>query len=165
MISPIQNEQDCSGVHLWLILWKAARSLEKHSLQSVERFGLGLSDFGVLEALLHRGPLNAKELGAKVLLTSGSMTAAIDRLEKRGLVIRRNDRTDRRACIVHLTDTGKRFIQKIFEQHREAMESAVSEISIQDRSLLISLLKKTGKSAEAKLLSKQTPTSVRRSQS
>lgn len=156
---------DQTGIHLWLVLWKASRTLEKHSQLSIERFGMGQSDFGVLEALLHRGPLSAKDLGSKVLLTSGSMTAAIDRLEERDLVTRKNDRTDRRLCIVHLTSTGKSFIQKIFEQHSEAMEEAVSEVPLQDRAELVSLLRQVGKSAEQKLQSAKAPTSAERSQS
>lgn len=157
--------QDTRGVHLWLILWKAFRSFEKHSSQSIARFHLGLSDFGVLEAIFHRGPLYAREVGKKVLLTSGSVTAAIDRLEKKGLVIRKDDESDRRACIVHLTEAGQNLIESIFDQHEEAMEEAVSELSIQERSELIELLKKAGKSAEQKLRPEEAPTSAGRSQS
>ncbi len=157
--------QDTSGIHLWLVMWKAFRSLEKHSSQSIARFNLGLSDFGVLEAIFHRGPLHASELGKKVLLTSGSMTAAIDRLEKKRLVARGNDQSDRRACIVHLTESGQDLIRSIFGQHQEAMETAVSELSMQERSQLIELLKKTGKSAEQKLRPNEAPTSAGRSQS
>jgi len=57
------------------------------------------SDFAVLEALLHKGPLPVNEIGKKILLTSGSITVAIDRLEKRGLVERRAHGTDRRASV------------------------------------------------------------------
>src|ERR1700761_4564815 len=84
----LDKTEDLSGIHLWLVLWKASRAVETQAQRSIARFGMVQSDFGVLEALLHRGPLNAKQLGAKVLLTSGSMTAAVDRLAARGLVRR-----------------------------------------------------------------------------
>ncbi|MEO6909411.1 MAG: MarR family transcriptional regulator [Edaphobacter sp.] len=102
---------DTSGIHLWLVLWKATRSLEAHAERSIRGFGMCQSDFGVLEALLHRGPLSVKDLGAKVLLTSGSMTAAVDRLTARGLVMRQDDAHDRRSRIIHLTDLGKELIE------------------------------------------------------
>jgi MarR family 2-MHQ and catechol resistance regulon transcriptional repressor len=108
------------------------------------------SDFGVLEALLHKGPLAINELGAKVLLTSGSITTAIDRLEKRGLVARGGDAADRRARIVHLTPAGRKLIRKLFVAHEEAMEAAVSALAPEEREVLLNLLRKLGRGAEEK---------------
>src|ERR1700730_14653038 len=82
-----------SGVHVFLVLWKAAsavRSYAEEGISELERCG---SDFAVLEALLHKGPLPVNEIGKKVLLTSGSITVAVDRLETKGLVERRGART------------------------------------------------------------------------
>ena len=64
MNDPTQNgsETDTSGVHLWLVLWKAMRSLEAHAMRNIGGFGMGKSDFGVLEALLHRGPMSVKQI-------------------------------------------------------------------------------------------------------
>lgn len=143
------KEPDLSGIHLWLVLWKAARAVEAQADRSIARFGMGRSDFGVLEALLHRGPLPAKELGAKVLLTSGSVTAAIDRLAERGLVRREDDARDRRVCMVHLTATGRRTIERAFAQHREDMEEALAKYSVEDRRALLPLLRRLGRTAEA----------------
>lgn len=142
---------DSSGIHLWLVLWKAARSLEAHATRSIREFDMCQSDFGVLEALLHRGPLSVKQLGAKVLLTSGSMTAAVDRLEARGLIKRHDDTDDRRSRIIHLTEKGRGLIEKIFTQHREAMEQAVAGFPAEERLALIGSLRRLGLSAEAKL--------------
>src|ERR1700727_3167576 len=128
---------DTSGVHVWLVLWKASRAVEAHALRSIAGLDMGLSDFGVLEALLHKGPLAIKDLGAKVLLTSGSITTAIDRLERRGLVERGNDENDRRSRIVRLTPVGRQTIRKAFAEHRIAMEQAVSGLSVEDRDRLI----------------------------
>jgi len=97
-----------SGVHLFLVLWKAARAVEAYAEKSITDLEMCGSDFAVLEALLHKGPLPVNAIGKKILLTSGSITAAVDRLEKRGLVERRAHGTDRRARIVHLTLEGRK---------------------------------------------------------
>jgi len=91
-----------SGVHVFLVLWKAARAVEGYAKKSVSGLEMCGSDFAVLEALLHKGPLPINEIGKRVLLTSGSITVAVDRLETKGLVERRAHGTDRRARIVHL---------------------------------------------------------------
>src|SRR5947199_4956019 len=75
-----------SGVHVFLVLWKAARAVESYAENSIIGLEMCGSDFAVLEALLHKGPLPVNEIGKKILLTSGSITVAVDRLEKRGLV-------------------------------------------------------------------------------
>ncbi|MGI8744991.1 MAG: MarR family winged helix-turn-helix transcriptional regulator [Bryobacteraceae bacterium] len=106
------------------------------------------SDFGVLEALLHKNCLPVSALGAKVLLTSGSITTAVDRLEDRGLVARGGDPTDRRARIVHLTGAGRKLICKLFAKHQQAMEQAVSSLTPAERILLLGLLRKLGRRAE-----------------
>src|SRR5262245_26308897 len=97
-----------TGVHVWLVLWKAAQAVEAYAERSIAHLDICGSDFGVLEALLHRGPLPINEIGRKVLLTSGSITVAVDRLEQKGLVERRPSPDDRRAKIVHLTREGRK---------------------------------------------------------
>src|SRR5262249_16058596 len=85
-----------SGVNVFLVLRKAARAVEAYAQKSVSGLEMCGSDFAVLEALLHKGPLPVNEIGRKVLLTSGSITVAIDRLETKGLVERRSSSADRR---------------------------------------------------------------------
>ena len=75
--------------------------------QSIVSLDMCRSDFAVLEVLLHKGPQSAGEIGRRVDLTSGSITTAIDRLEKRGLVARAAHASDRRARVVHLTPGGQ----------------------------------------------------------
>ena len=151
MATKAQVEIDTSGVHVFLVMWKATRVLEQHGHRSIAGLEMGLSDFGVLEALLHKGPLAIKDLGAKVLLTSGSITTAIDRLERRGLVERGNDENDRRSRIVRLTPLGRQMIRKAFASHRIAMEEAVSGLPAEDHSRLIDLLRRLGQAAEEQL--------------
>src|ERR1700738_1993627 len=79
--------QDTSGVHVWLVLGKAFQALAARAQESLNlsRTGLGDSYFRVLEVLLHKGPLPVNPIGPKVWLTPGSISVAVDRLEKKGL--------------------------------------------------------------------------------
>ena len=145
-----KGRSEAGGVHIWLILWKAFRAMEVHANRSVAELGLSMSDFGVLEALLHKGPLPIKTLGEKVLLASGSMTAAIDRLERRGWVERGSDPADRRSRVVRLIADGHKTVETLFADHERDMEEAVAELSDSERRQLIELLRKMGKNAQAR---------------
>src|SRR5438270_2212015 len=141
-----------SGVHVWLVLWKAAQAVEAYAKRSIEHLELGGSDFAVLEALLHKGALPVNEIGRKVLLTSGSITVAVDRLEAKGLVERRASKDDRRARIVHLTKEGGRLITRAYKEHAADMEQlANASLMKAERMTLIRLLKKIGYKALAEL--------------
>ena len=134
-----------SGVHVFLVLWKAAKAVETYAEKSISQLEMCGSDFAVLEALLHKGPLPVNEIGKKILLTSGSITVAVDRLENKGLLERRAHGTDRRAKIVHLTKEGRKLITKAYSDHAADMERLVSaSLSKQERKTLIQLLKQIG---------------------
>lgn len=134
-----------SGVHVFLVLWKAARAVEAYAEKSILDLDMCGSDFAVLEALLHKGPLPVNEIGRKVLLTSGSITVAVDRLEAKGLVERRAHGTDRRARIVHLTKEGRKVITRAYANHAADMERLAStSLTKAERKTLIRLLKKIG---------------------
>jgi MarR family transcriptional regulator, 2-MHQ and catechol-resistance regulon repressor len=134
-----------SGVHVFLVLWKAARAVQAYAEKSITALEIGGSDFAVLEALLHKGPLPVNEIGKKVLLTSGSITVAVDRLEKRCLVERRAHGTDRRARIVHLTKEGRKLITRAYRHHAADLERLMSaSLTSNERATLIRLLKKIG---------------------
>jgi MarR family transcriptional regulator, 2-MHQ and catechol-resistance regulon repressor len=140
-----------SGVHVWLVLWKAAQAVETYAKKSIIDLEMCGSDFAVLEALLHRGALPVNEIGRKVLLTSGSITVAIDRLEDKGLVERRASPDDRRAKIVHLTSEGRKLIARAFNEHAADMDQLASDLSNTERMTLIRLLKKIGYKADAEV--------------
>src|SRR5437763_12192072 len=141
-----------SGVHVWLVLWKAAQAVEAYAKRSIEHLEMCGSDFAVLEALLHKGALPVNEIGKKVLLTSGSITVAVDRLENKGLVERHAHGTDRRAKIVHLTKSGRKVITRAYTNHAADLERLASaSLSRAERETLIGLLKKVGSRAEATL--------------
>jgi MarR family 2-MHQ and catechol resistance regulon transcriptional repressor len=134
-----------SGVHVFLVLWKAASAVQAFAGKSISELEMCGSDFAVLEALLHKGALPVNEIGRKVLLTSGSITVAVDRLETKGLVERRAHETDRRARIVHLTKAGRKLIARVYADHAADMEKLASaSLTKEERKMLIRLLKKIG---------------------
>lgn len=137
-----------SAPHIRLVLWKAAKSIEKVDHASIAGTGLQLSEFAILEVLLHKGPLPINIIGQKVLLTSGSMTAAVNRLVKKGYVMRVRDAEDGRCFQVHLTRTGKSAIQRAYDQHVQKLEQIASVLSDQERDTLVRLLKKIGLHAQ-----------------
>lgn len=150
MTKEVKSLTGGTGVHVFLVLWKAARAVEAYAENSVSQSEMCGSDFAALEALLHKGPLPVNEIGKKVLLTSGSITVAIDRLESKGLVERRAHDTDRRAKVVHLTREGKKLITRVYADHAADMERLASEsLTKKERQTLIRLLKQIGfKAAE-----------------
>ena len=129
---------------LWIVLARCYRAVSQIAERSIAEAGLGLSDFAVLEALLHKGPLTITEIQAKVLLASGSMTAAVDRLERKGLVIRTATPTDRRARVLELTKEGKRVVEAAFWRHAEELEAAMAILNGTEKRRLHGLLKKLG---------------------
>jgi len=149
---------DRSAIHTWLVLMKAYRTLMRHAIRSIEALDMCLSDFAILEALLHKGPQSVKELGRRIDLTSGSMTTAIDRLETRRLVARTDHATDRRTWVIQLTPAGRALISKVFAGHQDAMERAMSGLSRTDRATVTDLLKRLGTSAEAQLTQEEGAT-------
>src|SRR5258706_5528589 len=133
--------------HVWLVMMKAMRALTRYAAAGIEKTGLGLSDFGVLEALLHKGPLPVNTIGPIVGLTPGSISIAVDRLVAKGLVSRAESAEDRRVRIVALTPRGKGFIVAAFRKHSGQMNRVFSELSPKELCGLEVALKKVGKRA------------------
>lgn len=143
-----------TGTKIWVSLWKSGRSIESHALASIASLGMSLTDFAVLEVLLHKGPLPVNTIGKKVLLTSGSITTAVDRLEEKGLVERLDSPSDRRVRIVSLTKEGTRQIKVAFAEHQKHLELAVSPLTKGEQRQLVELLKKLGQGADLLNMSK-----------
>src|SRR6201981_183813 len=135
--------------HVWLVMMKAMRALTRYAAAGIEETGLGLSDFGVLEVLLHRGPLPVNTMGPMVDLTPGSISIAVDRLVVKGLVSRIESAEDRRVRIVALTPRGKDLIVSAFRKHSGQMKRVFSELSPEELRGLEVTLKKVGKRAAA----------------
>ncbi|MEN8661292.1 MAG: MarR family winged helix-turn-helix transcriptional regulator [Lentimonas sp.] len=138
-----------SGSHLFLLMWKASRAVMSFDQASIARSGFkSLSDFAVLEVLLHKGSLPVNTIGEKVLLTSGSITTAVQRLEMKGLVLRERSADDARVVLVHLTDAGRELIESSFEAHSTNLDQLFETFDDTERATFAELMRKVGQRAE-----------------
>src|SRR5580692_4027491 len=135
--------------HVWIVMMKAMRALTRYATAGIAETGLGLSDFGVLELLLYRGPLAVNTIGPIVDLTPGSISIAVDRLVAKGLVSRVESAKDRRVRIVTLTSRGRDLIVTAFRKHAGQMKGVFSELSPEELRGFELALKKVGKRAAA----------------
>jgi MarR family 2-MHQ and catechol resistance regulon transcriptional repressor len=133
-----------TALKLYTQLMRAANAVTEKMHRHLPRKKLSISQFGVLEALLHLGPLCQKDIGKKILKTSGNMTLVIDNLEKRGLVRREKDPEDRRKLQVSLTPEGRDLIQSIFPVHSRIAGKVFSSLDPVEQTTLGKLLKKLG---------------------
>jgi len=141
----IHESHESLATRLRLILSKASKTVERIDKDSIASTGLCLSDFQVLEVLLHKGPMPVNSIGRRVLLTSGSISTAVQRLEKRGMVRRKTSEIDRRVQIIDLQPTGKKFISTAFNNHSRNLGSAMKHMTPTELLNLNFLLKKLGK--------------------
>lgn len=132
------------AIDLFLVLQKTYRATLARVEDSKKKVGLGDSDFRVLEALFCRGPLPVNVIGELIDLTTGSITTAVDRMEAKWLVVRKNHANDRRIRLVELTSKGRRLIERASAQFSADMDDAFSCLTQEERSTLARLLGKLG---------------------
>jgi MarR family transcriptional regulator, 2-MHQ and catechol-resistance regulon repressor len=137
--------QKTDATQVFLVLWKAYLALLAKADESKKNVGLGDSDYRVLEALFQKGPLPVNVIGEMVELTTGSITTAVDRMESKWLVVRKNHPEDRRVRLVELTAKGRRLIEKAYAQHSSDMEKAMNSLSRHERAELVDLLSRLDK--------------------
>jgi MarR family 2-MHQ and catechol resistance regulon transcriptional repressor len=142
----MKANSDLTAPKLWIVFARCYRVMAQWAERSIVDLGICTSDFMVLEALLHKGPLTISEIQGKVLLASGSMTAAVDRVESLGLVVRTTTARDRRARVLELTPKGREMIEKAYAEHAEQLEAAMSVLDPEEKQELYETLKKLGHS-------------------
>jgi MarR family 2-MHQ and catechol resistance regulon transcriptional repressor len=136
------------AIHTWLIMLKASKAIYRFALPPIHKEGLGDSDFRVLDVLLHKGPMPVNALGPKVDLNPGSVSVAVDRLYKKGLVTRVESENDRRVRTVALTEKGRRVFVPIFRQHAALIKRAFQDVSPEEQRQMEEVLKRIGKRAK-----------------
>jgi MarR family transcriptional regulator, 2-MHQ and catechol-resistance regulon repressor len=139
-------------VHCWLVWRKADEAARDYLYRGIEETGISDTDFRVLEALLHKGPLPVNTIGPKVHLTPGSISVAVDRLlekAKKALVSRAESSEDRRVRIVAVTKSGKDLIVPIFRKHAAEIGRVFADANPKELQILEGVLKKAGKRAKA----------------
>jgi MarR family 2-MHQ and catechol resistance regulon transcriptional repressor len=138
------NKKEARALRTYVKLMRAAETVTTRIHRHLSTLGLTLSQFGVLEALYHIGPLSQRELGQKLFRSSGNVTMVIDNLEKRALVRRERKADDRRYFIVHLTDEGYDLIDTIFPPHANVITNEMCVLEAAEQDALASLCKKLG---------------------
>jgi len=138
------TEDEVRALNTFIKLVRATETVIASTSAHLVDSGVTPTQFGVLEALYHLGPMRLCDLAAKHLRTSGTLTIVIDNLEKSGLVERRPSPTDRRSVMVHLTDTGRSTIADLFPAHARGVREAMSVLTEEEQVELGRLCRKLG---------------------
>ena len=142
------NPEQVLALDTFIKFTRASDALETR-LSRLSHFDeVTLSQFGVLETLLHLGPLSQSEICGKLLKSGGNITLVIDNLEKRSLVRRQTSASDRRVTTVSLTEIGAALIQRIFPEQVEAVVEEFSVLTPEEQKTLGALCKKLGKQSK-----------------
>jgi MarR family 2-MHQ and catechol resistance regulon transcriptional repressor len=145
---PARDARTEAALKLYVVLLRATSAVTKRVHRSITRHGLTPAEFGVLEALYHRGPMLLGEVQRRILVSSGGVTFIIDRLSAKGLVSRRERSEDRRARYADLTPAGERLIDRIFPEHAKNIADVIGVLEPGEQRLATELLKRLGTSAE-----------------
>ena len=136
-----------AALKLWVVLSRAHASIYAHAVSHAARHGLSLAEFAILEALYHRGRMVLGEIQRRILVSSGGITFLVDRLAGKGLVVRQECPSDRRAKYVALTREGARLIRQLFPSHARVLTKAMSGLSRSEQTEAARLLRSLGRAA------------------
>ncbi|NUN69541.1 MAG: MarR family transcriptional regulator [Bacteroidetes bacterium] len=146
------------ALSLWVKLARSSDTMAMLTSKDIDRYGVTVSQFGVIESLGHLGPMKIGEMCSKKLMTGGNMTVVVDNLEKLGLIERVKDPEDRRASIIRLTPQGEAKFAEMFPAHAQFVEEQIwGSLSDTEIEQLSELLKKLGCSLKMKLSQLNTP--------
>lgn len=138
------------ALNAYINLIRASDSVAGQTATELEAYGLTVGQFGVLEALLHLGPLCQYTLAEKLLRSGGNITLVVDNLEKHGWVRRERQKDDRRMVRIHLTPEGRRLIGRVFPEHARAVARQMSGLTPAEQETLRRLARKLGSAAPTK---------------
>jgi len=135
-------QADRQALRLYMVLTRTYKTLLDKDQRNIRSYGFNASEFGVLELLYNKGPHPIQQIGDKILITSGTMTYVIDKLEKKGLLVRRPCDKDRRIVHVELTEAGRERMSEILPDHYNAIGESLRGLTHVEKELAIALLKK-----------------------
>lgn len=136
--------EEIRALDCFIKLMRATESVNSVVTKTIFSAGLTESQFGVLEALFHLGPLNQNQIGQKILKSGGNITLVIDNLTKQGLVNKEKRLSDRRCFWISLTDKGRQLIESIFPEHVKTITSRMSVLNADEQAELGHLCRKLG---------------------
>lgn len=120
------------------------------AVKDMKRNGLSAAEFSVLELLYHKGRMPLQPIGDKILVTSGSITYTVDKLEQKGYLKRVECADDRRVTYAEITEAGKDLFDRIFPPHAELVESLMEGLTPDEKQQAIMLIKKLGYYAQSR---------------
>ena len=141
----MQNESPQAvrqAVRLYIVLTRTYKTLLDMDQRNIRSYGLHTTEFGVLELLYNKGPHPLQQIGDKILITSGTITYVIDKLEKKGLIIRRPCDQDRRIIYAEITEAGQKKMSEILPNHYKALAESLKGLDPDETEQAIELLKK-----------------------
>ncbi|MCL4306347.1 MarR family transcriptional regulator [bacterium] len=141
------SASEVRALDAYIKLMRAADSVTARVTRALSAHNLTISQFGILEALMHLGELHQNELGQKLLKSSGNITLVVDNLEKRGLITRERSTDDRRFVWVRLTKDGEAYIQKVFPEIVKVITHSMVVLSPFEQEKMAEYLKQVGLSA------------------
>jgi MarR family transcriptional regulator, 2-MHQ and catechol-resistance regulon repressor len=144
---PDLDEATAAALRLWVIMSRAQSAVTTQAAAHVQQHGLTLAEFGILEALYHRGPMLLGEVQKRILVSSGGITFLVDRLTAKGLVERRSCDYDRRARYAALTAKGTELVATIFPSHAAVIVRAMSAIGTEEQVDVANRLRELGRAA------------------
>ncbi|MGC9270836.1 MarR family winged helix-turn-helix transcriptional regulator [Acidiphilium sp.] len=143
----VEDEATKAAIRTYVKLMRASHAVSARTAPRLTALGLTHTQLGVLEALLHLGPLTQRDLSRKILTSPGNLTDVIDKLAKRDLVTRVACPEDRRSVRVVLTEAGTQLIQTLFPGHARDIAAAMAGVTGADLALLDDLLRRLGRFA------------------
>jgi MarR family 2-MHQ and catechol resistance regulon transcriptional repressor len=138
-----------ASLKLWVVLARCYNTCAQTEAAAIKNYDLTAPQFGVLEALAHLGPMKMCDIAQKYLTSGANITGVVDRLQEKGLVQRVMEEDDRRTYRIHLTENGGKLIAEIFPLHARTIVAMTETLSASEKTVLIKLLKKLGKSIQA----------------
>lgn len=144
-----RSAQD-QALQLYITLSRASQWVNAHADRDIKRHGMNRTEFGVLELLYHKGSQPIQQIGSKVLMSSGNITYVVDKLEKKGFVVRKTSTEDRRSIYAEITDEGRAFVERVFPEHAEVIAQATAGLTPEEQREAANLLKKLGLYAQSK---------------
>ena len=138
------SDDEQRALNAYIRMTRALDTIQTKLHRNLKTLGLTMSQLGVLEALLHLGPMCQREMGDKLLMSRANVTTVVDNLEKHGLVKRVQDGEDRRMLKLHLTPKGEELIRDVFPKHLAVITETMHALSAEELETLGALSKKLG---------------------
>lgn len=142
------------ALSLWVVLTRSTNAVTRRIHEHIRSLGFSGTEWGVLEYLYHKGPQPMCNVGEKILVTSGSVTYVIDKLESRGLLRRRPCEQDRRVVYAELTSAGRAIMEVEFPKHAQVIKETMDVLTAEEQERAIALLKKLGLSVASEAATK-----------